>query len=83
MYKDQNAIEGLASSEEGSDWNTEDLVEQVWNDLAKSIPRPTVQQTVTRLLAKYDDATIRRYVPLVVRREARELLRYYQSSNHP
>ena len=75
MYKNQNAIEQLAMSEESSDWNTEDLVEQVWNDLAKSTPRPTIHQTVTRLLAKYDDAAIRRYVPLLVRREARELLR--------
>ena len=75
MYKYQNAIERRTSSEESSDWNTEDLVEQAWNDLAKSIPRPNVHQTVTRLLAKYDDATIRRYVPLLVRREARELLK--------
>ena len=75
MNENQNAIEGLVLFEESNDRDTEDLVEQVWNDLAKSIPRPTVYQTVTRLLAKYDDATIRLYVPLLVRREARELLR--------
>jgi hypothetical protein len=31
--------------------------------------------TVVRLLEKYDDAVIRIYVPLLVRREATELLR--------
>ena len=30
--------------------------------------------TVDRLLAKYDDAVITRYVPVLVRREARYLL---------
>jgi hypothetical protein len=59
---------------ESFEWNIEDFTEQVWNDLAESIPRPTVHQTVSLLLAEYDDATIRRYIPLLVRREARELL---------
>lgn len=53
----------------------EALVDQVWHDLVETVPRPIVLETVAGLVAKYDDATIRTYVPMLVRREASNLLR--------
>ena len=55
--------------------DSETVVDQVWLDLGETVPRPIVAQTVNNLVAKYDDATIRRFVPMLVRREARNLLR--------
>ena len=75
MNEDPVATGGDTSSEESSDWELESLVEQVWDDLTGKVPRSTISQTLAGLLAKYDDATIRRYVPLLVRKEAGELLR--------
>jgi inorganic triphosphatase YgiF len=74
MNENQFAAERDAASEEGSVLDIETLSEQVWDDLAGRISRSTIRRTIPRLLAKYDDAVIRRYVPLLVRREARELL---------
>ncbi|MGB3715859.1 MAG: CYTH domain-containing protein [Candidatus Promineifilaceae bacterium] len=57
------------------DWDVEAIVEQVWSNLDGRLPRSTIGTTVVRLLQKYDDAVIRIYVPLLVHREATELLR--------
>jgi hypothetical protein len=57
------------------DWDVESIVDQVWTDLDGQMSRSIICTTVVRLLKKYDDATIRLYVPVVVRRKATEILR--------
>ena len=52
----------------------ESITDQVWHDMAESVPRPVVAQTVAGLLAKYQGGAIQTFVPVLVRREARELL---------
>ena len=63
-------------------FDSEALVEQVWRDLSKTAPRPLVAQTVTELLAKYEDAAITQFVPALVRREAIEFLRLAKLSEN-
>lgn len=55
-------------------FDLDSVIDRVWQDLSETVPRPLVEKTVTRLAAKYDDGAIRKYVPLLVRREAIELL---------
>jgi inorganic triphosphatase YgiF len=57
-------------------FQSERLIDQVWQDLSKTVPRPVVAETVTELLAKYDDASIMQYVPALVCRGAKEFLRF-------
>ena len=65
-----------ATSTEGrSSWDIEPVVEQVWKDLGGTVLRSAIRQTVAELFSQYDDATVRLYVPILVRREATELLR--------
>ena len=64
-----------ASTEDRSSWDIEPMVEQVWKDLGGTVPRSAIRQTVAELFAQYDDATVRLYVPILVRREATESLR--------
>ncbi len=56
--------------------DSDELIDQVWRDLSSATSRAIVAQTVNKLLVKYDDATISRFVPVLVRREAFELLRW-------
>lgn len=58
-----------------SDWDVDDIVELVATDLCESVPRSTVHRTITAMLAKYYDARVKIYVPILVRRKATELLR--------
>ena len=55
--------------------DSELLIDQVWQDMDQTVPRPFVAQIVDQLLAKYRDGAIQTFVPVLVRREARELLR--------
>ena len=55
--------------------DAQSLIDQVWQDMDRTVPRPIVAQTVERLLAKYRDGAIQTFVPVLVRREARDLLR--------
>jgi hypothetical protein len=50
------------------------LTDQVWQDLGQTMPRAIVAQIVDQLLAKYRDGAIQTFVPVLVRREARDLL---------
>ena len=58
-----------------SDWDVDVIIEQVSAGLGKSVPEAIVSQTVTTLLAEFDDVPIKIFVPLLVRREAIDLLR--------
>ncbi len=69
------AILNTANTIKSNVWDVEAIIDQVWTNLDGRIPRTTVYTTVVRLLEKYDNAVIRLYVPLLVHREAVELLR--------
>jgi hypothetical protein len=64
-----------ANNPKSNDWDVEAIVDQVWSSLDGKVSRSTIYTTVVRLLQKYDDAVIRLYVPLLVHRDATDLLR--------
>jgi len=76
MYHVLFEEKGHRPDPETMQFQSEALIDQVWCDISETVPRPVVAQTVTELLAKYDDAAIAQYVPALVRREARSLLRF-------
>ena len=68
-------------NDEAAQIDRAELIEQIWTDLKGTVDRFAVARTVDSLLAKYDAAVIWRYVPLLVRREAGELLQIITVAN--
>lgn len=51
------------------------LVELVWLDLEGSVPRSDVEATVSQLICRYENAKVKQYLPILVQRQAKQLLR--------
>lgn len=52
----------------------EQLAQQVWTDLRGSVPLDRVQEVTASIAARFDDARIGVFVPIIVRRQARDAL---------
>ena len=50
------------------------LVELVWLDLQGEVPRSAVRATVSQILSMYENAKVKQYLPIIVQRQARQLL---------
>lgn len=50
------------------------LVERVWLDLEGKVPRSTIEPAVSEILSKYENAKVKQYLPLIVQRQAKQLL---------
>ena len=50
------------------------LIEQIWHDLDGHVTREQVRQVVTEIAAEFRTATITAFVPIFIRRQAREKL---------
>ncbi len=55
-----------------SGWDVDEIVEDVMAYLDDSVPRATAHQTIVALLADYEHARIKTFVPILVRRRALE-----------
>lgn len=49
--------------------------EWVWNDLHQQVSLARVHEVTSQIFARYSNAPIRGFIPLLVRRQAREVLR--------
>ena len=70
MIEMTSEVEPRTTESESAPIDAELLIDQVWQDLDKTVTRSIVAQTVERLLAKYRDGAIQTFVPMLVRREA-------------
>ena len=64
----------LTSSPAEREEELNNIIGLVLEDVNGSIPREVVCQTVTSIYSEYDQATVRRFIPLIVRRNANEAL---------
>ena len=51
------------------------LVEKVWHDLNKEVPREQVHRVVAQIALKYQDAPVQAFVPILIHRQAMDQLR--------
>ena len=51
------------------------LVETLWKDLAGQVTRQQITREVSKIAARFEQATVTAYVPIFIRRQALELLR--------
>ena len=79
MSDSMGAEERTMFEPDQSDWDADQLVEQISADLGEAAPNlSTVRQTVNALFAKYNHARVKTFVPVLVRRRAIELLKQPQ-----
>jgi hypothetical protein len=50
------------------------LIEQIWHDLDGQVTREQIRQVVTEIAAEFRSATVTAFVPIFIRRQAREKL---------
>ena len=55
-------------------WNLDDLVEKVIEDLGGKVPDYRIREVVLDLASGYQDATVQTFVPILIRRQAVERL---------
>ena len=51
------------------------MVDQIWNDLQGVVSRSTIRQVLLAILPEYEQARIRTFLPILMRRKAVEMLR--------
>ena len=57
-----------------NEWNPDDLIEETWRELKGEVPRSRIFEVVTELADRYEDAKVKAFIPILVRRQAVELL---------
>ena len=66
-------MENLSTADR-TDWDIESMVEQLYCELDGVVSRSTVEQTITTLFANYENARVKSFVPVIVRRQAKNML---------
>jgi hypothetical protein len=57
-----------------NEWNTADLIERTWREFNGEVPRSRIREVVNELLDGYQDAKVKTYLPILIRRQAIDLL---------
>ena len=58
-----------------TDYGYDALVETLWKDLDGQVGRHQIIREVSKIAARFEQATVPAYVPIFIRRQALELLR--------
>ena len=75
MNNEQLKLEHGAPASEDPDWEVETVIEQVWQELQGEVNRAVILQVLLKIMPKYENARVTTYVPLLVHREAVDVLR--------
>jgi hypothetical protein len=57
-----------------NEWNPDDLIEKTWSELKGEVPRSRICELVTELADRYEDAKVKSFIPILIRRQVIELL---------
>jgi len=73
---DANNVDAVANVYDSvADIVDESLIEKVWCDLDRQVPRDRVSYVVAEVALKFQDATVKTFLPILVHRRALERLR--------
>ena len=61
------------------DWDKEGTVEQIWKDMDGMFARVTIEQVASEVALRFEAARIKTFIPIFVRRETVERLKYMQT----
>ena len=62
-------------------WNKEIVIDQIWKEFYGIATRSAIEQVISNIALKYEDARIKTYIPIFVHREAVKRLRAEQALN--
>lgn len=74
MSEDLVIDEGGVQANGHADWDIDGMTEELFRELNGSVSRVTVERTLCSLFTSYEDAPVKSFVPVIVRRQAKELL---------
>jgi hypothetical protein len=57
-----------------NEWNPDDLIEETWRELKGEVPRSRIREVVTELANRYENAKVKAFIPILIRRQVIELL---------
>ena len=57
-----------------NEWNPNDLIEETWRELKGEVPRSRIREVVTELVDRYENATVKTYLPILIHRQTIDLL---------
>ncbi len=75
MNKNMLVNESDVQANGRSDDEIETMTDELCREMKGTISRTTVERTLTTLFAGYEDAPVQLFVPIIVRRQAQDLLR--------
>ena len=75
MNNEQSKPEHAAPANDGPEGEIEAMIEEVWHQLQGRVNRTEILQVLLEILPKYEDARVKLYVPILVHREAVDVLR--------
>ena len=75
MSDSELKIESGPSAHTQPDWDERVVVEQIWNDLQGTVERSTIRQELTQVIPRFQNARVRAYIPIFLRRVTTERLR--------
>jgi biotin-(acetyl-CoA carboxylase) ligase len=74
MNNEQSKPEHAALANDGPEWEIEAMLEEVWHQLRGRVRRTDILQVLLEILPRYADARVTLYLPILVHREAVEVL---------
>jgi hypothetical protein len=57
-----------------NEWDPDDLIERTWLEFKGEVPRSRIREVVNELIDRYEDAKVKAFLPILIRRQAIELL---------
>ena len=67
--------EGCVQANGRGDWDIDGMTEELFRELNGTVSKSTVEWVLCSLFANYEDAPVKSFVPIIVRRQAKDLLR--------
>jgi hypothetical protein len=74
MSESMLLVEKKVQARRRSELDIDVLVERVWLDLGGKVPRSAIEPIVSQLLSNYENAKVKQYLPVIVQRQAKQLL---------
>jgi formaldehyde-activating enzyme involved in methanogenesis len=75
LNEQPSVVPNLTNSNGREDLDIETLVEQIWLELDGAVDRAVIEQVVQEVLPRFDDARVKSFVPIFIRKEAKDRLK--------
>ena len=57
-----------------NEWSQDSLIERTWRDFKGEVPRSRISEVIADFILRYEDAKVKTFLPILIRRQAIDLL---------